>query len=98
MTGALMALATIILLILMSVRADRAFAHRETLPLSFGPSGAGVRAPRRMALGMAPFLALLILPALMLFAPQPAEPRVALVGIAFLAAHAWHIRMCRRTD
>ena len=95
MASVLMTLGTLAGLLWMSFSADRRLSSKETLPLSFGPSGSGVRAPRRVALGLAPLLALLILPALILFGPEPTEPRVALVGIAFLATHAWHIRRCR---
>ena len=74
----LIACATMGALILMSMRADRRFSHRERLPMqwSFGGS-VNWRAPRRVALALTPALALLCLLAAVvstaLLAPRPGQ-------------------------
>lgn len=90
------ALAVVLILTVISLRADREFAGRRHLPMSFGPSASGWQAPRRQALAVSPVLALAVLTTLALFGPDPVLPRVIVVGLAFIAAHLWHLRLCRR--
>ena len=87
----------VLILSMMSFRADREFSARRRLPMNFGPSGTGWQAPRRQALAFSPFLALIVLLALTAHGPDPVLPRVIVVGAAFIAVHLWHLRLCRRS-
>jgi hypothetical protein len=91
----------ILVLILMSLRADRRFAKEPRLPMQWSFSG-GVNwtAPRRLALAFTPFLAIFILSATVVstivFKPRPGQegfevPVISFLALAFIGAHALHL-------
>lgn len=75
-------LATVAVMAVLARRADRRFAGHRHLPMQFGPSGTpGWTAPRAVALGFLPVLALAVFGALWVFAPDPIGALIAALSL-----------------
>lgn len=101
------ALITVALLATMSLRANRRFEAQLRLPMQWALDGSvNWSAPRGVALAFTPALAaacLALIVVLTAFAQPKAGqeglvlPVIVLVALGFLCAHAFHLRMIRRT-
>ena len=107
--GALIAVAAFVaVLSVLSVWAGRRFAAHERLPTQWGLDGRPVwYAPRLVALGFAPALAVITLTAaaLLILVPDQADPSgaaplalVVVMGVVWIAAHTLHLWLLHRWD
>ncbi len=80
--AALVAVATLALMTVLALRAERRFADHATLPMQYGldlrPTWG---APRRLALAFMPGLALAVFLPLLIFLPDPAGAAIAAVSL-----------------
>ncbi len=84
-------------MVAISLRADRAFAGYDRLPMQFGPDGTpGWTAPRRIALAFSPVLSVLILLPTLWAAPD--MPGIlAFAGACLIGGHLFHLFLIRRS-
>jgi hypothetical protein len=104
---AVIAVIAVSLLVLLSVQADKRFRNRKRLPMQWSLGGHVTwTAPRRVALVFTPALAALVLIGTAVAVqvsgdPKPGQegfgpPVMLLMAVAFLGAHALHLRMISR--
>lgn len=101
MIQALIAALAILVLVLMSVRADRRFKAKDRLPMQWSMDGSvNWTAPRRVALAFTPILAAIILSATAVLTtvmkPKPGQegfviPSLLFGALVFIGAHALHL-------
>jgi len=96
----------LVILAVMSLRANRRFAAHARLPMQWGFDGTVTwQAPRRVALAFTPLLALAIMLVIgtLVVNTVPAGDKAAMAGVAvlmvsgFVAVHAFHLRLIARS-
>ena len=107
MIQALVALAALIVLVVMSQRANRKFRNSARLPMQWSLGGqVNWTAPRHIALSFTPVLAAFILAAVVILTivatPRAGQegyeiPVVVLVALTFIGIHALHLWLLNRT-
>ena len=91
-----LAFGTLVVMAVLAVRANARFADNRYLPIQFGPTGqVGWTAPRIVALGFLPGLAVLVFLGLLLFAPDPLGAIVS--SMALLGGQVFYHWMIGRT-
>ncbi len=107
MVQAFIALIAMIVLVVMSRRANRRFAQESRLPMQWSLAGSvNWTAPRALALAFMPLLGAIILTATTVatitMTPRPGQEGleasvIIVMSIGLVAMHALHIRLIRRT-
>lgn len=107
MAQSFLAIIAVAILIVMSFRANSHFSDQARLPMQWGIDGSvNWTTPRRVALSFTPALAAIVLAATtiatLLFAPRPGQegmeiPVVVMLGLGFIAAHAFHLWLIEKT-
>lgn len=102
-----LAIIVVAILIAMSFQANSHFSDQARLPMQWGIDGSvNWTAPRRVALSFTPALAAIVLAtttiATLIFAPRPGQegmeiPVVIVLGLSFIAAHAFHLWLIEKT-
>jgi len=107
MTQAVVAIVAVVLLIAMSLRADRHFRTERRLPMQWWLDGSVTwTAPRVVALAFTPILSAICLAAIAALAtflePRAGQehlvlPASILAALVFLGVHAFHLWLIQRT-
>jgi len=103
MTQICITIAALALMIILSIRANRQYAHAPRLPMQWSLTGSvNWTLPRRYALAFMPILAGIILPlatvGTLTLTPRPDQegleiPVIALLSVGFIAIQTLHLRL-----
>ena len=107
MTQICITIAALALMIILSIRANRQYAHAPRLPMQWSLTGSvNWTLPRRYALAFMPILAGIILPlatmGTLTLTPRPGQegleiPVIALLSVGFIAIQTLHLRLIEKT-
>ena len=107
MTQICITIAALAVIIVLSIRANRQYAHVTRLPMQWSLTGSvNWTLPRRPALAFMPILAGIILPlatvGTLTFTPRPGQegleiPMIAILSFGFIAIQTLHLRLIEKT-